>query len=370
MKIIAYYLPQFHRFPENDNWWGEGFTEWTSVKKSEPIYKNHNQPRVPLNGNYYDLTDVSALKWQSKIAKEHGVYGFCFYHYWFDGHMLMEKPMELLLEHKEIKMPFCISWANEDWTRAWAKKSREVLISQTYGDKEDWKRHFEYFYQFFMDERYIKVDGKPLLVIYRPELIGTLEEMILYWNQLAQEKGMSGITYAYQKPTYNHQKEKTGYLFDYGIEYEPGIVKTEQTKSVLIVLRKALNLFVNKFHLPQTAMTSLLYDYDDAWKRILNRIPRDEKMIPGAFCDWDNSPRYGKKASVYVGATPEKFQKYLKVQIERAKNVYHKDMLFMFAWNEWGEGGYLEPDEKNGFGFLEAIRNALNECGEFPTYNN
>lgn len=366
MKIIAYYLPQFHCFPENDRWWGKGFTEWTSVKKTVPLYNGHNQPRVPLNHYYYDLTDVKALEWQCKIAKEYGVYGFCFYHYWFDGHMLMEKPMEILLEHKEINMPFCISWANEDWTRAWAKKSREVLITQTYGDREDWKKHFEYFYQFFQDERYIKVDGKPLLVIYRPELIGTLEEMLLYWNSLAEEKGMKGIVYASQRSSYNHQKEKTGYLFDYAIEYEPGIVRAEQAKTINIVVRKLLNLFVNKVGLPQSYFSTLLYDYDDAWKRILKRKPKDNKMIPGAFCDWDNSPRYGRKAIIYKGVTVEKFQKYLTEQIKRARKIYNKDMIFMFAWNEWGEGGYLEPDEQRGFGMLEAVRNSLNECKEFP----
>ena len=165
MKIIAFYLPQFHSFPENDEWWGKGFTEWTNVKRAKPSFKGHYQPRIPLNKNYYNLTDVNALKWQADIAKKYGVYGFCYYHYWFDGHMLMEKPMEIMLQNKEVDLPFCICWANENWTKAWAQHSRKVLIAQTYGDKKDWEKHFYYLLPFFKDKRYIYKDGMPIFVI-------------------------------------------------------------------------------------------------------------------------------------------------------------------------------------------------------------
>ena len=144
MKIIAFYLPQFHEFRENDEWWGKGFTEWTNVKSAKPLYKGHNQPKVPYGEKYYNLLDTETLRWQSKLAKEYGVYGFCYYHYWFDGKMLMNRPMELLLENTDITQKFCICWANEKWTKAWAKKERTVLIDQTYGNEKDWKEHFEY----------------------------------------------------------------------------------------------------------------------------------------------------------------------------------------------------------------------------------
>ena len=149
MKIIAFYLPQFHCFPENDAWWGTGFTEWNNVRSAQPLFKNHNQPRVPLDNNYYDLTETENLRWQAHLAQKYGVYGFCYYHYWFNGKLLMEKPMEQMLSDKEIQLPFCICWANENWTKAWAKRSKEVLIAQNYENKEDWKKHFEYLEKFF-----------------------------------------------------------------------------------------------------------------------------------------------------------------------------------------------------------------------------
>ena len=369
MKLIAFYLPQFHRFPENDKWWGKGFTEWDNVKNAKPLFKGHNQPRVPLDNNYYNLLDVDILRWQSDLAKKYGVYGFCFYHYWFDGKMLMEKPMEILLENEDINQPFCICWANENWTRAWAKKSREVLIGQTYGDKNDWENHFNYLYQFFKDKRYITKDGKPIIIIYRPEIIPTLREMLNFWEKKAKEKGLKGLCFIYQQVFYNHKNESTGDLFDYGIEYEPGyVVHRMQRTNLKLIKSKILHELVHKFHFKQTLASTIHYDYDEVWDNILNIVPRDEKMIPGAYVNWDNTPRYKDGASVHVGFTVEKFQNYLIQQIRNTKEKYHKDMIFMFAWNEWGEGGYLEPDTKYGYGVLEAIRNALLKTKEFPEY--
>ena len=225
MKIIAFYLPQFHSFKENDEWWGKGFTEWTNVKNAKPLFKGHYQPRIPLNKNYYNLTNVDTLKWQADIAKKYGIYGFCYYHYWFDGHMLMEKPMELMLANEEVDLPFCICWANENWTKAWAQHSKKVLISQTYGDRSDWEKHFYYLLPFFMDKRYIYKDEMPIFVIYRPELIPTLRPMLEFWDKLAKENGLKGIIYMYQQHNYDHQTADTGDLFSYAIEYEPGRVK-------------------------------------------------------------------------------------------------------------------------------------------------
>lgn len=369
MKIIAYYLPQFHTFPENDEWWGEGYTDWVGVKKAKPIFDGHYQPRIPLNKNYYDLTDVNILQWQADIARKYGVYGFCYYHYWFEGKLLMEKPIELMLNHKEIDLPFCICWANHTWTKAWASHNREIIMEQKYGTEEDWKKHFEYFLPFFKDSRYIRIDEKPLLVIYRPNDIPNLEDMLKYWNEISKEHGLSGICYAYQHYDYNHKKDKGGDLFSYGIEFQPGKIKDEQLIHTLSIMwRKLKNIVVNKFSLPQDKSSTMWYSYDDVWKRILKSTPIDEKMIPGAFVDFDNTPRYKKMAAVYYEATPEKFYYYLSKQIKHAKQVYKKDMLFIFAWNEWGEGGYLEPDEKYGYGMLEAIRKALIENNEFPQY--
>lgn len=366
VKIITYYLPQYHTFEENDRWWGKGFTEWTNVKRALPIYPGHQQPRIPLSNNYYNLLDIDTLKWQVKLAKKYGIYGFCYYHYWFDGKMLMNKPMELLLSDSTIDMPFCISWANEDWTRTWSQKSREVLISQSYNDKNTWKNHFLYLLPFFRDKRYIKEDGKPIFIIYRPELIKPLREMIEFWQALANENGLRGIKFVYQYVNYNHLKDKNGDLFDYGIEYQPTFVRKSQRRTIKLVIRKIKHEIATILRLKQKLSSTIYFDYDETWKKILNIVPRDVKMLPGAFVNWDNTPRHGMHGSVMVGYTVSKFENYLSEQINRAKTVYKGEYLFLFAWNEWGEGGYLEPDETEKYARLEAIKRALINNNEFP----
>ncbi|RRQ78488.1 glycoside hydrolase family 99-like domain-containing protein, partial [Enterococcus faecium] len=199
MRVIAFYLPQFHEIPENNEWWGEGFTEWTNVKTARPLYSGHYQPREPINDNYYDLLNDDVKEWQVSIAKKNGIYGFCFYHYWFDGKMLLEKPVEQFLKNKNLDINFCLSWANEPWTKAWVSKNDSILIEQNYGNEENWEKHFDYLLPFFKDSRYICNDGKPLFVIYRPEQIGCLNEMLDYWQILAKKNGLAGIDFAYQQ---------------------------------------------------------------------------------------------------------------------------------------------------------------------------
>ena len=188
VKIIPFYLPQFHTIPENDEWWGEGFTEWTNVKKAKPLFEGHDQPRIPLNNNYYNLMDDNVKIWQAKLAKEYGIFGFCYYHYWFKGgRQLLEKPAEQMLKNKEIDIPFCFCWANENWSKNWDGGNREVIMEQDYGSQEDWEKHFRYFVRFFRDERYITVHGKPLLIIYKPEQITDLQQMVVYFRKRAKE---------------------------------------------------------------------------------------------------------------------------------------------------------------------------------------
>ena len=188
-KIIALYLPQFHAIPENDKWWGKGFTEWTSVKKAIPLLKNHHQPREPLKGNYYNLLDPEVRQWQADLAQKYGIYGFCYYHYWFNGKKLLEKPAEEILRLGKPSLPFCFSWANESWSRTWYSSKKEVLLKQEYGAEKEWESHFNYLLPFFKDERYIKVDNKPLFLIYKPSLILELDRMISFWEKLAIKEG-------------------------------------------------------------------------------------------------------------------------------------------------------------------------------------
>ncbi len=379
MKIIAFYLPQFHNIPENNKWWGDGFTEWVNVKKARPLYNGHDQPKVPLDNNYYNLLDDKTKLWQAELAKKYGIYGFCYYHYWFNGKLLLEKPMEQMLKNKDIDLPFCISWANEPWTKAWVNEERKVLIPQFYGDKKEWKEHFDYLLPFFLDDRYIKVDGKPLFIIYRAGVIARLPDMLDYFTELAKENGLKGLAFAYQSNDLDREKNCDDSRFDVNIEFQP-IYAMNDLKAKKFPKLRAFRRQLAKSIEGKTGIDLLRYgkkglskimnmnqvSYDKVWNTILNRKPSSEKNVPGAYAGWDNSPRHGTRATIHTGRTPQKFQNYLSKQIKKAKEIYHKDMIFMYAWNEWAEGGYLEPDERSGYQYLEAVKNALLENNEFP----
>ena len=385
MKIIAFYLPQFHNIPENDEWWGNGFTEWTNVKKAKPLYEGHKQPRVPLGENYYNLLDDNVKIWQADLAKKYGVYGFCYYHYWFNGKMLLEKPMEQMLANKEVDMPFCICWANEPWTKAWVGDERKLLIAQEYGKEEEWKQHFMYLLPFFKDERYITKDGKPLFVFYRPDIVPCMKEMIETWDKLAKENVLSGITFAFQSGDYDWNNSKEANLFDYDIEFQPPYASHwlySNDGKFVSALKKCRRLLAGwagkKFGIDLYRYGTAQYkkmtgqtvaNYDSMWQKIIEAKPVRSNSIPGAFVKWDNTPRHGERGQINVG-TPEKFEYYLSKQIKHAREDYHEDMIFMYAWNEWAEGGYLEPDEDDKYGYLEAIKRALEENNEFPEFQN
>ncbi|WP_105142551.1 glycoside hydrolase family 99-like domain-containing protein [Streptococcus suis] len=376
MRPIAFYLPQFHAIPENDEWWGEGFTEWTNMKAATPLFDGHLQPRIPLDNNYYNLLDEKTMEWQVELAKKYGLYGFCFYHYWFNGHMLLEKPMEMMLNNPNINFPYMISWANEPWTNAWkADGNEKTLIAQHYGREKEWKQHFEYLLQFFKDKNYIVENNKPMLLIYRPEIIECLNEMLDYWNELAIEAGFSGIDFAYQQVSYYLLDNKDESRFKYRVEYQPGYARYDVQKQsaglsqyLLPIKTKIRNIVYGFDKKAKTNLSSKLTrqklsfeDYDELCQSIINRKADDEKSVAGMFVDWDNTPRRGDRGRVCLGSTPEKFQHYMIEQIKNVNENYQNDMLFIFAWNEWAEGGYLEPDERNKYGYLEALKAALIE---------
>lgn len=381
MNILAYYLPQFHRVKENDEWWGEGFTEWTNVKRSVSLYEGHNQPRIPLYNNYYDLLDINTMKWQGELATKYGI-SFCVYHYWFNGKLLLEKPMENLLKHKEVKFPFCFSWANENWTNGWTGKDGRILMQNDFTDRKDWEAHFYYLLPFFKDSRYIKEKDCPIFVLYRPQLLNELKEFIDCWNNLAKKNGFKKIVFIFQSASMIKEKPEYMEFFDYGVEFQPGynesiVSGSSGNKSYAIdsLRTKVSNILQNKLHI-YISLTNILdkfsnkkidklYDFEEMQNRILNNKPLNNKMIPGAMKDWDNTPRYGSRGKVYEGSTPKKFCSFLEKQIKRAKEVYHKNAIFVFAWNEWGEGGYLEPDTVFGYQYLEGIKTVLENLGEF-----
>lgn len=351
MKIITMYLPQFYENEQNSRWWGEGYTDWVAAKEAEKYFETHNQPRIPLNCNYYNLLERETMQWQAALMKEYGIYGQCFYHYWFkDGKMALEKPAENLLQWQEIDMPFCFSWANQSWITSWSKRdnsitwsrkyeTREgakkgVLMEQQYGDKRQWKEHFEYLLPFFKDSRYIKKDGRPVFMFYQPDDIGQLEEMIQTWNELANANGIPNL-YIINGNT--NKKGSADALYKHitsSLVPEYTYVRKDGVRCV---------------------------EYDDVWKYILQQGKFTGKgTIIGGMIDFDTTPRKGKEGIVTLNCDSQKYNFYLK-RLLKLNEELGNEYTFINAWNEWGEGMYLEPDQKNGYAFLEATKNALEE---------
>ncbi len=355
-KIIAFYLPQFHQIPENDIWWGEGFSDWVNVKKAKPIFKGQIQPKIPLNHNYYDLSDCNAIKWQASLAKKYNVYGWCIYHYWFNGKLLLDKPANQILNHPDIQINFCFSWANETWSRTWTGKEREILIKQEYGGEEEWINHYKYLKPFFKDNRYIKEDNKPLFLIYKSAQIPNCENMMKKWNELAKIDGFNGIFFV---ETLNRGTiENRDLPFDAKVEFEPASIKSSIKKNK-IRIRRYIVRFVNKIF--KTRFTELnAVKFENELKNVGERL-ENVGTFAGAFMGWDNTPRRDLAATYISAPTKEQFKEYLRKKIKIGQEIYKTDYLFINAWNEWAEGTYLEPDENNKYIYLEAIKEILAE---------
>lgn len=363
MKILAMYLPQYHRVKENDIWWGEGYTEWEAVKNAKPFFEGHDQPKVPLNDNYYDLSDENGetWKWQAHLARKYGVYGFCIYHYWFgEGRQLLERPIEILLTHPEIDINYCICWANESWTRTWYGLESEILMEQKYGDDDEWERHFNYLLPFFKDLRYIKIDNKPLINLHRSTHISKLGEMKKYWDALARKNGFKGV-YIVAANT-GGELESRSELVDAYYNFEPGYTLNHKIKPLErliygsgIWFKIQYNRLFNKKLLERVVDSKKIY-------RWMNRdtIKCKKPIYKGTFPMWDNTPRRSYKGLYYKNSSPELF----KISLELIKSEVSEDeFVYINSWNEWGEGCYLEPDNKNKYNYLEAI-SEINNANE------
>lgn len=351
MKLIAMYLPQFHEIPENNDAWGKGFTEWVNVKKAKPLFWGHNQPHVPLHDNYYNLLQAGVMEWQMAMAKKAGIHGFCFYHYWFGGRMVLEKPAEMFLQNKSIDFHFCFSWANEPWTKTWhgAGGNKEILIPQTYGGEKEWKAHYDYFCPFFMDKRYIKIDSRPVVMIYRLRNISRFNDMIRYWNECARKDGFSGI-FIISMNCGKENVEKSRWV-NASVDFEPNRTKAEMLGShTLLKPRESGSLLWNRLSMRRIS-------YKKLNERMLG-TSHEKNYFRMAFVDFDDSPRRNTRAVIMKGSTPERFGRYLKrgMQLSRQEG---NEYMFLNAWNEWGEGNYLEPDTKHGYGYLKQIKAAL-----------
>ncbi len=353
MKLVAMYLPQFHEIPENNDAWGKGFTEWVNVKKTKPLFLGHNQPRVPLHGNYYNLLQPGVMEHQMKLAKWAGIYGFCFYHYWFGGRMVLEKPAEMLLNNKKIDFHYCFSWANEPWTKTWhgAGGNKEILIPQTYGGEEEWKAHYNYFCPFFRDPRYIKEENRPVLLIYRLRNVPYFNDMIRYWNRCAKKDGFSGI-FVISMNRGRENVEKSRWV-NASVDFEPNRTKADLLDAKPMLQPKPENGFLwNSF-----AMKRI--DYKKLNKKILGK-EHEKNHFRMAFVDFDDSPRRNTRAIVMKGSTPERFGKYLRKTLQLSIQEGN-EYVFLNAWNEWGEGNYLEPDTRHKYGYLNQIKSVLKE---------
>lgn len=349
VRALAFHLPQFHAIPENDAWWGSGFTEWNNVRKGAPLFEGHYQPHVPDELGYYDLSNASVLARQADMARRFGLAGFCFYYYWFDGRRLLEKPVDQLLQHPEIDLPFCLNWANENWTRRWDGGESQILMKQGYSPELDFK-FAEDLARYFRDPRYIRVNGKPLLLIYRTDIIPEVAERSQAWREAWRKLGV-GEVYLVRVESFKIEiPDNIG--FDAACEFFPHQVDFSA---------------ISPFPFPQkiTDAECRIGDYEKLARQIEHRSSRSYKLFPGLIPSWDNAARRHKGgATLFVNASPARYQAWMERALQRSMLDFDGDerLLFINAWNEWGEGCHLEPDLKHGYAYLEATRKALDIC--------
>ena len=352
IKIIAFYLPQFHPIKENDEWWGRGFTEWHNVVKAKPLFRGHYQPKLPADLGFYDLRLSETREAQAHLAREAGVYGFCYWHYWFgNGRRLLERPFNEVVASGKPDFPFCLAWANHSWyAKTWdPNKKDKLLIEQLYPGKDDNEKHFYEVLPAFKDDRYIKIDGKPLFAIFKPLQVENVKAFIQQWQELAKKNGLPGVYFVGQGP----QKDFTAILeagFDAVNHEEVNGIHAHQSSFVRAL--KQIQRVV--FKRPRC------YDYSKAMKEMI--IPEDsnENIFPTICPNFDHTPRSGTRGLVYTDSNPSTFYNHVK-QIMEVVIPKHNKVAFLKSWNEWGEGNYMEPDEKYGKGYIEAMKKALDE---------
>nr|WP_092074324.1 glycoside hydrolase family 99-like domain-containing protein [Dendrosporobacter quercicolus]NSL49228.1 glycoside hydrolase family 99-like domain-containing protein [Dendrosporobacter quercicolus DSM 1736]SDM88569.1 Glycosyltransferase WbsX [Dendrosporobacter quercicolus] len=353
VKLIAFYLPQFHSIPENDLWWGKGFTEWTNVTKAVPQYMGHYQPQLPIDLGFYDLRNIEVMKRQIELARKYGIFGFCFYHYWFAGKRLLEMPVNKLLNHLELDIPFCLCWANENWNRRWDAKENELLIAQNHSPEDD-VAFIEDISRHFSDTRYIRIQGKPLLIIYRPLLFPDITATVERWRTYCIRAGIGDLFIIGVKNYGFNNPRKYG--LDAAVEFPPHDFCRHNISNDILLMN------------PQ--FKGLIYDYQKDIDKRLEIIKRrmlveknqnDDITFRTVMPGWDNTARRPNNSLIYHGSSPEKYQKWLEniILLSKSQASIDTQMVFINAWNEWAEGAHLEPDRKYGYAYLQATANAL-----------
>lgn len=357
MEIIAYYLPQYYPFEENNTWWGEGFTEWTNVGKAKSLFRYHNQPKVPADLGYYDLRVKETREKQVKLAKEAGVTAFCYWHYWFGNRkQLLDIPFKEVLQSGSPDFPFCLGWANESWkSKVWNSyddSNDKILIEQLYPGEKDIEDHFYSILPALNDKRYLRIEGRPIFVIYKPLLLKECFDFINVWNKLAKSNGISdGIHFIGHT---NNIAEKD-IILSLGFDSINIVRNGEHRYNKSVIKRILLNLVKFKFF-----NKPLVLKYSFISKYFIQEMDKDERIFPTLIPNWDHTPRSGKKGLVFHNSSPELFYAHAKQAIKIIKQKpSSKQILFLKSWNEWGEGNYMEPDIEFGKKYIFALKNAI-----------
>lgn len=346
VRLLAYYLPQFHPFPENDAWWGKGFTEWSNVGKALPNYPGHYQPHCPIHFGYYDLRIPSVMEEQARVARAYGIGGFSFYFYWFAGKVLMHEPLEAMLANPKVDIPFCLTWANENWTRRWDGREEDVLIAQDHSPADS-LAFLNHVARYFRDPRYIRIDGKPVLLVYRVEIIPEIRKIADLWRDEMLKLGFDGIyLIAVQAGAVSDPRP---YGFDAAAEFPPNGLRPAPITA--------------KMDITNPDFAGKVLDYVEARDIALSRPEPDYRLFRGAMLSWDNTARRQDSPTIFHNFSCTAFRDWLIPLIQReveAKNRTPEDRIVLVnAWNEWAEGSHLEPDRKHGFGYLQAVHDAL-----------
>lgn len=354
IKPIAFYLPQYHPIPENDQWWGKGFTEWRNVAKAKPLFRGHYQPHLPADLGFYDLRLPETRIAQANLAREYGIHGFCYYHYWFNGKRLLERPFEEVLNSGEPDFPFCLCWANENWTRRWDGQAQEILIQQNYNDQDDLE-HVRYLAKAFSDQRYIRIDGKPLFLVYKASALPNPKRTTETWREEANRLGI-GELFLCRVESFGSEHTHPGDLgFDAAVEFQPdwNNLFLPQQKGrrwdILRVLGIASKAYKN----------NNIFHYSSVVEKMLKKPVPPYTRFPCVTPSWDNTARRKQGALILKDANPETYGDWLKKVIEKRR----PEFLFINAWNEWAEGNHLEPCQKWGRGYLEVTKKIIDGFG-------
>ena len=349
-KAIAFYLPQFYPIPENDEWWGKGFTEWTNVTKARPRFRGHYQPHLPADLGFYDLRLPEAREAQTDLAKQYGLYGFCYFHYWFNGRRLLERPFNEVLSSGRPDFPFCLCWANQNWTRGWDGAEQKILVPQTYSHQDD-LNHIRWLLRAFEDPRYIRVEDKPLFLVYRAGDLPCASDTSETWRAEAKKAGIGDIYLCAVESNHHRSRvDPTQIAFDATVEFQPSLFRRRS------FLRKVRD------RLLRGISNDLILDYSEIVERSLQASTPPHTWFRCVTPAWDNTSRRRTDALILEGASPKKYEDWLKSIVQRSRKLANGDKLvFLNAWNEWAEGNHLEPCQRWGRGYLEATRAALGE---------